>query len=110
MQVAIIPKILLLIPLLTFEVNLGAAQSNGNFQNALSQEPFSFIMPSQIDTLYYPFYLGLQMIVVDHIGYCDLKYKYHANSQVYKFRLKQIRPEHPIMTNIALHDLPNVRG
>lgn len=81
MQFAIIPKLLLLIPLLTFEVNLAAAQSNGNFQNALSLEPFSFIMPSQIDTLYYPFYQGLQMIEVDHIGYWDLKIFFLEQSQ-----------------------------
>jgi hypothetical protein len=30
-------------------------------------------MPTQIDTLYYPFYNGVQMIEIDHIGYWDRK-------------------------------------
>jgi hypothetical protein len=37
------------------------------------EEAFRPKMPSQMDTLYYPFYDGKQMIEVDHIGYWDRK-------------------------------------
>ncbi len=37
------------------------------------EDLFAPKMPSQVDTLYYPFYNGVQMIEVDHIGFWDKK-------------------------------------
>lgn len=38
-------------------------------------------MPNQIDTIYYPFYNGVQMIEVDHLAYWDRKIYYLEQSQ-----------------------------
>ncbi len=38
-------------------------------------------MPSQLDTIYYPFYNGVQMIEVDHIGFWDRKIFFLEQSQ-----------------------------
>lgn len=37
-------------------------------------------MPTKVDTLYYPFYKGVQMIEVDHLGYWDRKIYYLEQS------------------------------
>lgn len=37
-------------------------------------------MPTKVDTLYYPFYKGVQMIEVDHLGYWDRKIHYLEQS------------------------------
>lgn len=37
------------------------------------EDAFQFEMPTQMDTIYYPFYKGVQMIEVDRIGFWDKK-------------------------------------
>jgi WG containing repeat len=49
------------------------AQSNNNLSGLSIEEAFRPKMPKTIDTVYYPFYNGIQMIEVDHIGYWDRK-------------------------------------
>ena len=54
-----------------FEEN--AYSQTNNLSKLTVEEAFRPKMPSHIDTLYYPFYGGIQMIEVDHIGYWDRK-------------------------------------
>ncbi len=52
---------------------------NGRAQTI--EEMFAPKMPTQIDTLYFPFYNGVQMIELDHIGYWDRKIFFLEQSQ-----------------------------
>ena len=59
--------------LMVFFIKTTFAQSP-NTSNALTvNQAFSPKFPLKIDTLYYPFYNGVQMIEIDHIGYWDKK-------------------------------------
>jgi len=49
------------------------AQTNNDLSNLTIEEVFRPKMPTKIDTLYYPFYNGVQMIEIDHIGYWERK-------------------------------------
>lgn len=57
------------------------AQTNNNLKSLKLEEVFRPKMPSQMDTLYYPFYDGKQMIEVDHIGYWDRKIYFLEQSE-----------------------------
>ena len=59
--------ILLLSPL----AEIAFAQTSNNLNGFTTEEVFRPKLASQLDTLYYPFYGGIQMIEVDHIGYWD---------------------------------------
>lgn len=61
--------ILLLSPL----SEIAFAQTSNNLNGFTTEEVFRPKLASQLDTLYYPFYGGIQMIEVDHIGYWDRK-------------------------------------
>ncbi len=56
-------------------------QTTDKWKNLTVEEAFRPKMPTQIDTLYYPFYYGIQMIEVDHIGYWDKKIFFLEQSQ-----------------------------
>jgi len=65
--------------LLAFMVEPMYSQTNGRedrFENI-----FRIEMPKKMDTLYYPFFGGVQMIEVDHIGYWDRMIFYLEQSQ-----------------------------
>ena len=49
------------------------AQTFDDLKNGTVEDIFRPKLPTEIDTLYYPFYGGIQMIEVDHIGYWDRK-------------------------------------
>ena len=49
------------------------AQTINNLSDLTVEEAFRPKMPTQIDTLYYPFYNDVQMIEIDHVGYWDKK-------------------------------------
>ncbi|MBN2730717.1 MAG: WG repeat-containing protein [Bacteroidales bacterium] len=66
-------KILILFIVLIFSVINLSAQVRGGL--------FDLEFPSQIDTNYYPFYNGVQMIEVDHLGYYDRKNFFLEQSQ-----------------------------
>ncbi|MDD2984704.1 MAG: WG repeat-containing protein [Crocinitomicaceae bacterium] len=52
---------------------IGFTQTNNDLSKLTLEENFSPKMPTKIDTSYYPFYNGVQMIEIDHIGYWDRK-------------------------------------
>lgn len=62
-------------------MDMAFAQTNNNLKGLTVEEAFRIKMPSQIDTLYYPFYGGIQMIEVDHLGYWDRKIFFLEQSQ-----------------------------
>jgi len=70
----------ILILLFSFFEESAFAQTN-NLSGLTVEEAFRPKMPSQMDTLYYPFYGGIQMIEVDHIGYWDKKIFFLEQSQ-----------------------------
>lgn len=49
------------------------AQKKDNLSTLTIEDAFQFKMPTQMDTIYYPFYNGVQMIEVDQIGFWDKK-------------------------------------
>jgi|GEM_PF-2018185 len=52
-------------------------------------------MPQQIDTVYYPFYNGVQMIEVDHLAYWDRKIFFLEQSQPRALSYSMIEPPPP---------------
>jgi WG containing repeat len=71
----------ILILVLSFCTEITFCQTNNNFGSLTVEEAFRPKMPTKIDTLYYPFYNGIQMIEVDHIGYWDKKIYFLEQSQ-----------------------------
>lgn len=55
-------------------------QTNNKISDLTMEEAFRPKMPTQMDTIYYPFYNGVQMIEVDHIGFWDKKIFYLEQS------------------------------
>jgi hypothetical protein len=70
------------------------AYAQNNSQAVGFENIFRLEMPTRIDTLYYPFYGGVQMIEVDHIGFWDRKI----------FFLEQSQPR--AMPHSAFHPMP----
>lgn len=52
-------------------------------------------MPQQIDTIYYPFYNGVQMIEVDHLAYWDRKIFFLEQSQPRAMSYSMLEPPPP---------------
>ncbi len=52
-------------------------------------------MPEQIDTIYYPFYNGVQMIEVDHLAYWDRKIFFLEQSQPRAMSYSMLEPPPP---------------
>lgn len=52
-------------------------------------------MPEQIDTIYYPFYKGVQMIEVDHLAYWDRKIYYLEQAYPRALSYSMIEPPPP---------------
>lgn len=57
------------------------AQTKNNLSNLTVEEAFRPKMPTRMDTLNFPFYNGMQMIEVDHIGFWDKKIYFLEQSQ-----------------------------
>lgn len=66
-------KYLIIILIFSHYTEIAFTQTNKNLAGQAFDEAFPFKMPNQIDTIYYPFYDGVQMIEVDHIGFWDKK-------------------------------------
>lgn len=75
------PTLFISILLFTLYPEFAFAQTNNNLRGLTVEEAFRPKMPTQMDTLYYPFYDGIQMIEVDHIGYWDRKIFFLEQSQ-----------------------------
>lgn len=58
--------------LLTLFTEIAFTQTN-NLSSLTIEDAFRPKMPTEIYTLYYPFYNGVQMIEIDHIGFWDKK-------------------------------------
>jgi hypothetical protein len=63
----------ILILLFSTFTEIAFAQTDSSLKGLSVEEAFRPKMPKRMDTLYYPFYDGTQMIEVDHISYWDRK-------------------------------------
>lgn len=65
----------------TLYIENAVAQPDKKMSSLTVEEAFMPKMPSSMDTIYYPFYNGIQMIEVDYIGYWDRKIFFLEQSQ-----------------------------
>jgi len=73
-------KVLFTIILFSLFGEIVVGQSSKYFSKLTIEEAFRPRMPTQMDTIYYPFYNGVQMIEVDQIGFWDKKIFYLEQS------------------------------
>ena len=73
----------LIIYILIFSVctQISFTQSNNTSNESNLEDFFLSKMPLQLDTIFYPFYMGIQMIEIDHIGFWDRKIFFLEQSQ-----------------------------
>ncbi len=71
----------ILILLFSTFTEIAFAQTDRSLKGLSVEEAFRPKMPKRMDTLYYPFYGGIQMIEVDHIGYWDRKIYFLEQSE-----------------------------
>jgi len=71
----------ILILLFSTFTEIAFAQTDSSLKGLSVEEAFRPKMPMRMDTLYYPFYGGIQMIEVDHIGYWDRKIYFLEQSE-----------------------------